>query len=200
MLPMIWYFLCDNKMSFLDLATSMPKKYFKGSRFLVWKYFCKYFRLSIPFVSYLAIIISSTYTTNMILFSWCIRQNLEWSFSAESLMQSAPNQALRDCFKSLSDIFNLQTFTHSPWATKPDVAPYTPLHQEYQWESHSWCPTDEVTSGMSLLMTQGSAYMSSSWPGRRYLHNAVHTHVSIYWQPISPLSESETHLDLTWTV
>jgi len=27
-------------------------------------------------------------------------------------------------------------------------------HQEYHWERHSWCPTDEVSNGMLLLMTQ----------------------------------------------
>jgi len=74
------YFLCDRRM-FLNLANSISKKYFKDSRYLVWKCFCKYFfRLSIPFVSSYVIIISFTYTTSRIFLPSCIRQNTEWSF------------------------------------------------------------------------------------------------------------------------
>jgi len=73
------YFLCDIRMPFLDQITSMPKKYLTYLRSLVWKCLCKYFfRLSIPFISFPVITISSTYTTSMILFPCCIRQNREW--------------------------------------------------------------------------------------------------------------------------
>jgi len=78
------------------------------------------------------------------------------------------------------------------------VALYKPPHQEYNWEENSWCPIDAAATGMLLLMAPGSTRMSFSRLKRRYLHKLVHTPVSIVWLPISPLSESETHLGLTW--
>ena len=112
----------------------------------------------------------------------------------ESLMQSAQtrlSETVSDRKVTSSICKHLHTPPEQQWRM---VAPYKLPHQEYYWEMHSWCPTDEVASGMSLLMTQGSAQISSSRSGRRYIHNLVHTSVSISWQPIFSLSEPEAHI------
>jgi len=88
-------------MLFLDLAISIPKKYLRDLSSLVWKYFCKYFRLPIFFLSSPVINISSTYTIRMILFYAIFPKHRVVFFlhdkdqTLESLMQSGQTGSRR---------------------------------------------------------------------------------------------------------